>query len=375
MNKLNVIVAALALCMSGAAFAGVKEETTESCSKETYTPSCNNNVGKFCSTSKVEGAAEGATTVWTLTCGANETCTNTDGSIDCRVGEGCVSAESYCDENDPKLGHRCKDGAFIDWNCSRAGEVCQVGIKEDGTPSPGWLSCIAGDDGGGSTGGCTNADSYCDENDPKLGHRCKDGVFIDWNCSKAGEICQVGIKEDGTPSPGWLSCIAGDDGGGSTGGCTNADSYCDATDPKLGHRCKDGAFIDWNCSKAGEICQAGFKEDGTPAAGWLLCVAGDDTAPPTPGPSTCTEANYCSADGKISYNCANGSLVPTPCIGDKSCKMDGSTATCVASIGDGNGGNKDEGKKDDTGCSATGAGFLAGWLGLALLPALRRRQR
>lgn len=427
MKKMSLFVAAAVLCLSNAAFAETKIDTAEHCCREgdancpeteAYTPSCldDKTGGSFCSTDKNDKDGDGSKedrVVWQITCAEDETCYNDNGNISCKTAtcadypkcEGNVG--SWCNSKGEIQSKTCVDGTKC--NVSDTGYVdCIVDdpsvptgectIDETNNPAGcnaaktiGWYCKVSS---GATTGeyatktctgsyicqvstttnnsvSCVNPDAPTGECDPKTvngqcsadgktGYYCKaDGSG--WNsktCSNADCVVNESVNS--------VSCGSG--GSGETGECTSADGYCDATDKLLGHRCVNGKYVDWNCQE-GQKCQEGYKEDGTASPGWLLCVDDDGTDPDNPG--VCTAR--CSSDGAIAYNCANGAETTTVCLSGTSCKMNGTTAECAAKLDNGSGsGDKDD---DDSGCSATGAGFLFGWMGLALLPGLRRRQK
>lgn len=347
MKKTMLFTAAMMLS-SGLAFAGTQTDLTDQkCEKEgedAYENRCEGNVGYYCRT---------AGYVTMLECAENETCTNNAGFISCvedGVPTGACTAgtdKAGCSDSG-NSGYYCYNDEWRTKSCSE-GTTCSIREEQ-------YVDCI---DPSAPTGECDPATvkGQCSA-DGKTGYYCKtDGSG--WNsktCADADCVVNDSVNS--------VSC-----GSGETGECTSADSYCDETNKLLGHRCKDGAFTDWNCQE-GQKCQEGYKADGTASPGWLLCV--DDTGTDPVEPGECTAR--CSSDGAIAYNCANGTETPTVCQSGTSCKMNGTTAECAATIDNG-GSNNDKDKDDDSGCSATGAGFLLGWMGLALLPGLRRRQR
>ena len=229
--------------------------------------------------------------------------------------------------------------AKVEWtiNCTES-ETC--------TNTGGRIECVA-------EGQCSSADNFCYTDGRNGGQRCKDGEMVEWTCD-AGETCSVDAE-------GWMSC----NGGSSSGdGCTSADNHCYTDGRNGGQRCKNGEMVEWTCNE-GQTCAI----DDT---GWLSCVDGAPSTTPGDGTgdtASCTES--CSSEGSIAYNCVDGQKVQELC-SPGTCQMNGTDAVCVA--GAGSSGSKDD-KEDDSGCSATGAGFLLGWMGLAILPALRRRQK
>ena len=408
MKKISLMLAAGVLCLSGSAFAGEKVESTTPCCRaddadctDVYQARCEGSVGYFCSSTSAEGDGT-AKVEWTINCTESETCTNTGGRIEC-VAEGqCSSADNFCYTDGRNGGQRCKDGEMVEWTCD-AGETCSM-------DESGWLSCVldlsddeiptgacsadaadaAGcntektigwycnndgeyqakscanctvnpdransvscDEGGESGDGCTSADNFCYTDGRNGGQRCKNGEMVEWTCD-AGETCSVDAE-------GWMSC----NGGSSSGdGCTSADNHCYTDGRNGGQRCKNGEMVEWTCNE-GQTCAI----DDT---GWLSCVDGAPSTTPGDGTgdtASCTES--CSSEGSIAYNCVDGQKVQELC-SPGTCQMNGTDAVCVA--GAGSSGSKDD-KEDDSGCSATGAGFLLGWMGLAILPALRRRQK
>lgn len=356
MKKMSLFVAGLALSLSSVALAGTKVDTEKDCCRandtgctNVYVAACeSNSLGRFCSTDKNDKDGDGSKTdrvVWEFQCADDETCRNTDGQIDCVKNDAeCTRADNKCNEND-NGGMRCHEGKMVSWTC-KEGTTCAIS-------ETGFLSCV---DPSQPEGDCTAEDNYCSD-DKTVGYYCntKTGTW--------GRRVQCPNADCTVDEKGGVKCESG-----SEEGCTSSENYCDPNDKLLGHRCKDGVFIDWTC-KAGEKCREGVKDDGTASPGWLSCVKDDGSDPTTP--EDCTAR--CSTEGTLAYNCTDGQEVMTVCQSGTTCKMNGAVAECVAKI-DG-GGSDDKKDDDDSGCSAAGAGFLLGWMGLAILPALRRREK
>ncbi len=357
MKKMSLFVAGLALSLSSVALAGTKVDTADNCCRAgdadcatPYQAACEStSLGRFCSTDKNDKDEDGSKldrVVWEFQCAEDETCTNTNGSIDCvKNGAECTWADNKCNEND-NGGMRCFEGKMVPWTC-KEGETCSMNER-------GYLSCV---NTSLPEGDCTAEDNYCSE-DRTVGYYCN-STTGKWGGSVECPNADCIVDEKGS-----VKCE-----GGSGEGCTNSESYCDPNDKLLGHRCKDGVFVDWTC-REGEKCREGVKDDGTAAPGWLSCVKDDGSNPTTP--EDCTAS--CSIDGALAHNCTDGQKIATVCQSGTTCKMNGAAAECVAKIDGGDSGDKKD-DDGDSGCSAAGAGFLLGWMGLAILPALRRREK
>ena len=354
MKKMSLMLAAGVLCLSGSAFAGEKVESTTPCCRaddadctDVYQARCEGSVGYFCSRTSAEGDGT-AKVEWTINCTESETCTNTGGRIEC-VAEGqCSSADNFCYTDGRNGGQRCKDGEMVEWTCD-AGETCSM---DEG----GWLSCVLDlSDDEIPTGACSA--------DAADAAGCNTEKTIGWYCNNDGEY-QAKSCANCTVNPDRANSVSCDEGGESGDGCTSADNFCYTDGRNGGQRCKNGEMVEWTCNE-GQTCAI----DDT---GWLSCVDGAPSTTPGDGTgdtASCTES--CSSEGSIAYNCVDGQKVQELC-SPGTCQMNGTDAVCVA--GAGSSGSKDD-KEDDSGCSATGAGFLLGWMGLAILPALRRRQK
>ena len=358
MKKISLMLAAGVLCLSGSAFAGEKVPTSESCCRsgdancETpYVAGCDAdaNVGKYCTTDDTDADSDGSSNdriVAEMRCTNNETCFDNAGYISCvpndlQKGE-CVTGTdvAVCSELE-EAGAYCYNNEWRYTACN-AGETCSIRENQ-------YVDCT-------NPNACVKADSYCNTDGSNGGMRCdtKTGEMVEWTCD-TGKTCS-------RADDGYLSCV--NDGSGSGDGCTSADNHCYTDGRNGGQRCKNGEMVEWTCNE-GQTCAI----DDT---GWLSCVDGAPSTTPGDGTgdtASCTES--CSSEGSIAYNCVDGQKVQELC-SPGTCQMNGTDAVCVA--GAGSSGSKDD-KEDDSGCSATGAGFLLGWMGLAILPALRRRQK
>jgi|GEM_PF-2051347 hypothetical protein len=431
MKKMTFLIAALALSLGSTAYAFEKVDTTESCCRAgddgcttAYTASCNagNTVGYFCSTDKNDKDGDGDKTdrvVWEMHCAQNETCQNQNGNISC-VTSACAGLPS-CSQ-DGSSGTFCDGSGNVKTKTCETGTVCNIS-------DTGYLDCIV-DDPNIPTGqcnaetdqvGCNQAGTigyYCNSNTHEWGTKvCTNGKKCTINGSSVS--CQDADAPSGPCDPatvmgkcssdgktGWY-CKS--DGSGwqsktcSDANCTvgtkvNSVSCGGGGGGEQGDECDQGA-MECTSATAGWYCNNGNKKDytcenstcGTKTYNGkkkLTCCVQKDSSwvdakydsdvcdnvydsgsnPPSGG---CGQANYCSSDNLIAYNCDGSTMKPTPCLDGKTCEVKNGTATCVGSIN--NTGNKD--KDDDGGCSATGAGLALGWLGLALIPAIRRRSR
>lgn len=392
MKKKTFLIAALALSMSSVAFAGEKVQTDEKCCRAddegcttAYVSSCDEqkNVGHFCSTAKDDsGNKLDYRVVWDFTCTSEEKCTNTDGNISCtKTVDDAELPTGKCDASTDKVGCTTSGNGYYcnsktsEWGykvCNQ-GETCSVSgtsvqCLPDGAPTG---ECKADDEN--LKGVCTGDTGwYCGKKNTWVSKKCTG--------------CKVNDKEaNSVTCDGDSGSSSGGDSGPSSGGneCTDGDVGCNSktegwycskgvkksktcsTDQVCGTKiykekksvtcCVEngGSWVDAKYSK--DVCEYVYADDGSGSSG------------------TCSEANHCSPDNKLAYNCVSGKMQPTACMNGQTCQMDGDKAKCVGSINPGsNGGDKDD---DDSGCSATGAGLMLGWLGLALVPALRRRKK
>lgn len=382
MKKISLMLAAGVLCLSGSAFAGEKVPTSESCCRsgdancETpYVAGCDAdaNVGKYCTTDDTDADSDGSSNdriVEEIRCTNNETCFDNAGYISCvpndlQKGE-CVTGTdvAVCSELE-EAGAYCYNNEWRYTACN-AGATCSIRENQ-------YVDCT-------NPNACVKADSYCNTDGSNGGMRCdtKTGEMVEWTCD-TGKTCS-------RADDGYLTCVSGSGDTGSE--CSSDEMGCISASE--GWYCSNGNKMTKSCT-ADQVC--GLKTysgkervaccvaDGQ--GGYIdsqytsdVCHTVYDGAGSgnTPGGDTCTER--CASDGSIAYTCVNGSQEREPCSASgATCQMNGDKAVCVAgggATGDGGGKNK---KDDDSGCSATGAGFLLGWMGLAMLPALRRRQK
>lgn len=446
MRKMTFLVAALALAISGSAYAGEKVDTAEDCCRTgddgcnaAYEASCDDtaNIGYFCSTDKNDKDGDGNTkdrVVWQFVCdtAAGEVCTNTNGNINCPapgdvIGTACTSTDApYCKE-DKSAGYYCNTSSGV-WGgrtCG-TGQECiirgtSVVCEEPGGPTEatcdkatatatcsasGKTGWYCSNNGKWTSKTCDNADCNATGNSVKCGEgggtvdpekptgtcdpatvegKCNSTNTIGYYCksdgtwtSKTCESCQVNTAKANS-----VTCGGG--GGGEQGTeCSAGEVKCESATAgwycsngnKKAYTCNDGTCgtKTYNNKKQVTCCTqnaSGEWYDVKYSTDACESVYGQGTDPVDPPPSGCSQDNYCSADGKLAYNCNGTSLVPTACMEGKSCKLNNGKAECVGSI---NPGSKDD-DDDDSGCAAAGAGLMLGWLGLALVPALRRRKK
>ena len=397
------------------------------------------NIGYFCSTDKNDVDGDNSNkdkVVWQYVCdtAAGEVCTNTNGSIDClteeckpscsadgRTGTYCSNGEvrtknceagTVCnvsdtgwvdcraDDDEVPTGSCSADAAdaagcntekTIGWYCNNSGtytaKVCSTGLEcKVNESKSNSVECI---DPNAPSGECdpSTVEGKC-SSDGRTGYYCKnDGSG--WN-SKTCENNDCVVNTDRVNS---VSCGEGSGSGsdsGNTGSeCTSDEMGC--TSASEGWYCSNGYKQTKTCT-ADQIC--GLKtyngnervaccvNDGqgtyvdaqynSDVCHTLFDGSGSTTPGGDSGSTTCTES--CSSEGSVAYNCVDGQKKEELC-SPGTCQMNGTDAVCVAgSTGDSSGSGSSD-KEEDSGCSATGAGFLLGWMGLAILPALRRRQK
>ena len=435
MKKMAFLVAALALSFGSTAFAEEKTQGTDVCCRaeddgctDAYEADCSSTTeGHFCSTAKdANGNKLDYRVVWTITCGADETCNNTNGNITCAKAGAptgtCAATETpycaddlsegyYCNSQTLVWGKRsctgdnkcivrgtsviceepggpteatcdkdsaqatCSTSGKTGWYCSNSGKWTSKTCSEANCTASG-NSVTCGDNGGGNTdsemptGTCDPAtvQGQCNAAHT-VGYYCKnDGTWTRKTC----ENCTVN-----TAKPNSVDC------GGSEQGDECDQGAMECTSATAGWYCNNGNKKNYTC----ENSTCGFKTYNNnkrltccvqSGSGWVDATYSTDTCDSVydgnggggGDTSGCGQANYCSSDNLIAYNCEGSTMKPTACLDGKTCQVSNGTATCVGSIN--NTGKKD---KDDGGCSATGAGFALGWLGLALIPAIRRRSR
>lgn len=436
MKKMAFLVAALALSFGSTAFAEEKTQGTDVCCRtgddgctEPYTGSCEGDgrSGHFCSTAKdAQGNKLDYRVVWTVTCSADETCNNADGNISCAKNGAptgsCTSSDTpscatdksegyYCNTQTSQWGKRtCNPGTECIIRgtsviCEEPGgptvDQCDKDTAQATCSSTGKTGWYCSNNGHWTSKTCDNADCTATGNSVKCGGgttdpemptgtcdpetvqgQCNAAHTVGYYCKNDGtwtrktcESCSVNTARPNSVSCGGGGGEQGNDCSAGEVACTSASEgwYCNNGNKKP-YTCETGTCGIKNYNNKNSVTCCSQGSDGN----WYdvkysdtACTSVYDSGsnPPAGG---CDKANYCSDDKLIAYNCDGSTLKPTPCLDGKTCELKNGTATCVGSIN--NTGNKDK-KDEDGGCSATGAGLALGWLGLALIPAIRRRSR